>query len=84
MLGGKYYKYTNTTFVIYADRPQAITSEDLAPITASDNGDYVIIGDDKMLYYDSVLTEDFPESKIELPNNSYFLTQFQLNPDFIG
>jgi hypothetical protein len=45
--------------------------------------DYIEINKDNQLYYDTVLDDNFPNTKIQIPVNFSFLTQFQITSEFI-
>jgi hypothetical protein len=49
----------------------------------SDWDDYVEITSDNQLYYDTVLDDNYPNTKIQIPNNFSFLSQFQITREFI-
>lgn len=62
---------------------KAITEDNIYSDENSIFDDYVEVTRDNQLYYDTVLDDSFPDTKIQIPVNFSFLTQFQITDQFI-
>lgn len=66
-----------------ASKLKPITEDNIYNDENSIFDDYVEVTNDNQLYYDTVLDDSFPNTKIQIPVNFSLLTQFQITSQFI-
>lgn len=81
---GTYQSWDANKKVFRESSSQPITEDNIYRDDNNVYDDYIEINANNELYYDTVLDDDFPNTKVQIPINFSYLTQFQITPELIN